>query len=205
VIQNWQKLENESEAAYQAFLLYLGDVQIRASTSKIAEASGVRPTTVSMWKSKYSWAERAEAYDRSRELEVEKERGILIKEHAYKLNKDLMDYINLLNVAKSAYEKKLKDGGLADFGVLSTLELRRMMNEDVETAVKLIKVQKEVLSLIPEGREILEEEKTGDKITIIINSVTNNNGEASTEVKTIDVTPKKVEIGHEKEKEKVEV
>jgi hypothetical protein len=180
-------------------------VQIRASTSKIAEASGVRPTTVSMWKSKYSWAERAEAYDRSRELEVEKERGILIKEHAYKLNKDLMDYINLLNVAKSAYEKKLKDGGLADFGVLSTLELRRMMNEDVETAVKLIKVQKEVLSLIPEGREILEEEKTGDKITIIINSVTNNNGEASTEVKTIDVTPKKVEIGHEKEKEKVEV
>lgn len=178
----WHKLESETSKQYEAFLAYLEN---QSSMQAIAEKVGVAPASVNTWRSKHCWDERLEAYTRSKEKELERERSVLIKEHAYKLNNDLTSYIDLLLVTKTAYEKRLREGGLAEFDGATTSDLRRMMSEDAEIAVKIIKAQKEVLELLPEGREFLREEGKGDGITIVFSSVRPD------ERVTIDVTPKK--------------
>lgn len=183
----WEKLNKESQKAYETFLIYLHNLDYRESNTKLAEKAQVRPLSISTWKKNYNWVERAEAYDRGKEVEITKQRGALIKEHAYQLNKDLMEYITLLMKSKNIYLEDLAENGEEILKGLSTLEKRDLANEDAELAIKMIKAYKEFLSLIPEGREILEEEKKGENITIIFNPVN------PTEQTTINVIPDKIE------------
>ena len=66
----WQRQENESDKAYQAFKIYLESEN--RSLQKVAKSLHKDPTLIRRWSAKYDWRKRAAAYDSSILEEVRK-------------------------------------------------------------------------------------------------------------------------------------
>lgn len=91
-------------------------------------------------------------------------------------------------VIPNIYREKLSEGEIDQLRDKSIDELRNLRNEDTELFMKAVKAYKEFLSILPEGRRLLNEGKSDDKgITIILNQADSN------EKTTVDVTPSKKE------------
>lgn len=58
----WTRRDGETDVAWEAFGVYLR--QSPRSQAKAAEALGKSTTVINKWAQKYSWVERATAYDR---------------------------------------------------------------------------------------------------------------------------------------------
>lgn len=87
----WERLPGESSKAYQAFCEYR-DMGADRSIRKLAQARG-KPTStkwLSHWSAKYSWVERAKAYDDYLEQEKRKEQEKAILEMVERHTKEAM-------------------------------------------------------------------------------------------------------------------
>lgn len=62
-MNSWDKQDDETVRAYEAFTLYLKSPD--RNLRKIADNLQKHPTLIRSWASKYSWAERATAFDSS--------------------------------------------------------------------------------------------------------------------------------------------
>lgn len=84
VIEPWERQPEETEKAYEAFLVYknLGPGRTFTAVSRRLQKSG---TLIQRWKNRYNWEQRAAAFDRENErkeqLSIQKARAQMIKNH----------------------------------------------------------------------------------------------------------------------------
>lgn len=64
----WERLEEESAKAYEAFVVYRG-LGLTRTCAKVAAAVGKSTTLMRRWSSEYSWSVRAAAWDREQDRE----------------------------------------------------------------------------------------------------------------------------------------
>jgi len=81
--KSWDRLENKSPKAYDAFLKYC-EMGPKRSLSKLQKELSKGKSLLSRWSSKYSWVERSSAYDLHLNQVRMKEREEVILEHEKK-------------------------------------------------------------------------------------------------------------------------
>lgn len=168
----WERLPDETDQAYNAFILYLESKPPRPTQIEMSKMVNVTQETIKIWKSRFSWGERVVAYEKWLKEVDSEQRLESMKEHAHKLTKELYKNIQRLLIENSVYLEKLTKNNMDDIRNLNVHELRENANENLELIAKLIKPFKEIAVMTPEGKQLIEQDQdVGDKIFINVQPV----------------------------------
>lgn len=100
----WERQPNESEKAYEAFKIYLNLGDNRTAQA-VADELQKSYTLIRRWKDKYSWKDRAIAYDNS-----------LVEEARKKAKKDI-EAMNKRHITQALKLQKIAVDGLIDLDI----------------------------------------------------------------------------------------
>ena len=142
-MEAWDRLENESSKAYEAFCRYR-DMGISRSVMKVQEKYSDNYKTERLlhrWSTTFSWVNRCREFDKYMEKEMRKE----FKNEYIEMNKRHAQYATLLQ------RKAMEQLQELDSASLKPIELMRFM----ETGVKL---EKEAIG-VPEFEEYEEDKR----------------------------------------------
>ena len=104
-IKQWKKLPEETSRQYEAFCIYR-DMGIERSILKVAHewSAGGHTSKLKEWSSKYSWVERASAYDehldeikRARNEEAIIDMSARHADYSLQIQKKAIEALNLIN------------------------------------------------------------------------------------------------------------
>lgn len=134
-IQPWERQENESAKAYQAFSIYR-DMGVERSLAKVGGELGKSTKMMEKWSKAHNWVKRVEAWDieqdRLLRIELSKTIGKMRKKHAEIANV-------MLNRAMKALQKlpieEMKPQDISRF-VDSATKLERISRGDVGEVIE---------------------------------------------------------------------
>lgn len=137
VIEPWERQPEETEKAYEAFLVYknLGPGRTFTAVSRRLQKSG---TLIQRWKNRYNWEQRAAAFDRENERKeqqsIQKARAQMVKRH---IKLGLAVQGKAIKALEAMDPDELKPGDIRDFlrfGVSLEKETRADVDERTDTA-----------------------------------------------------------------------
>ena len=182
----WDRQSEEQQERYLAFKEYL-HMKPKRVVSIIAEKFDITDDTVYKWKGENNWAARCEAYDVYMSEQEKKRRTKYLDESSFRLVEDLITQAKRLLITSSILTKKLGEGGLKELEGKDLMELMPIANNDLELALKTMRMFKEIVPITPEGRELLEQDAKGTQIVINVNPVIPKEDNVTVEVKAEEV------------------
>lgn len=101
-IKPWERQPGESEQAFEAFALYR-DAGAERAISQVAQRLSKSRALIAKWSSRWSWVERAAAYDNDLERQAHREKQKLVADTrkrqlqiAMQLEKKALEALNML-------------------------------------------------------------------------------------------------------------
>jgi hypothetical protein len=127
-------LERQSDEPKRVFdaLVYYCELEPPRLFKHVAEKFDVTTKAVCVWKDKYNWEERIEAYDRYIEDEEKKRRVKFIDESSFRYLEELNALIALLALPAKILAKRIKDEGLGFLEDMNKDELMRLAGEHAD-------------------------------------------------------------------------